>query len=75
MGRDDPDAVIANAIGFLFQAYEATAGLIGNTLLVLASHPEIREEAETAGSFAEVVQEVIRFDPSDPPPPAVLKKK
>jgi cytochrome P450 len=63
-GHDDPEAVIANAIGFLFQAYEATAGLIGNTLLVLASHPEIRKEAETAGSFSEVVQEVIRFDPS-----------
>jgi cytochrome P450 len=63
-GRDDPDAVLANAIGFLFQAYEATAGLIGNTLLALASHREVRKEAEAAGGFSEVVQEVLRFDPS-----------
>jgi cytochrome P450 len=63
-GRDDPDAVVANAIGFLFQAYEATAGLIGNALLALASHPEVRKEAEGASSLSEVVQEVLRYDPS-----------
>jgi cytochrome P450 len=63
-GRDDPDAVVANAAGFLFQAYEATAGLIGNTLLALAAHPEVRERAAAEGSFSAVVQEVLRYDPS-----------
>ncbi len=33
------DVVIANAIGFLTQAYEATAGLIGNTVLALSRRP------------------------------------
>jgi cytochrome P450 len=63
-GRDDPGAVVANAIGFLFQAYEATAGLIGNTLLALAAHPEVRARAATEGSCSAVVQEVLRYDPS-----------
>ncbi|HSS51800.1 MAG TPA: cytochrome P450 [Thermoanaerobaculia bacterium] len=59
-GRDDPDAVAANAAGFLFQAYEATAGLIGNTLLALASHPE----SGAGDDLRSVVQEVQRYDPS-----------
>lgn len=59
-GRDDPDAVVANAAGFLFQAYEATAGLIGNTLLALARHPG----SAAGGEFRSVVQEVQRYDPS-----------
>jgi cytochrome P450 len=58
-GRDDPEAVVANAAGFLFQAYEATAGLIGNTLLALARHPEIEWD-----DLRSVVQEVQRYDPS-----------
>ena len=57
-GRDDPEAVVANAVGFLFQSYEATAGLIGNTLLALAAHPELREVGLPA-----VVREVSRHDP------------
>jgi cytochrome P450 len=59
-GRDDPDAVVANAAGFLFQAYEATAGLIGNTLLALARHPGIAAGGDLPG----VVREVQRYDPS-----------
>jgi cytochrome P450 len=59
-GREDPDAVVANAVGFLFQAYEATAGLIGNTLLALGRHP-----GSAAGDdLRSVVQEVQRYDPS-----------
>ena len=58
-GRDDPDAVVANAAGFLFQAYEATAGLTGNTLLALARHPEMARD-----DLRSVVQEVQRYDPS-----------
>jgi cytochrome P450 len=59
-GRDDPDSVVANAAGFLFQAYEATAGLTGNTLLALARHPE----SAGADDLHSVVKEVQRYDPS-----------
>lgn len=57
-GRDDSETVVANAVGFLFQSYEATAGLIGNTLLALAAHPDLREVELPA-----VVREVLRHDP------------
>ncbi|HEV7506762.1 MAG TPA: cytochrome P450 [Thermoanaerobaculia bacterium] len=63
-GREDPDAVVANAAGFLFQAYEATAGLTGNTLLAFAAHREVCEQARAAGGLLSVVQEVQRYDPS-----------
>jgi cytochrome P450 len=63
-GRGGPDVVVANAIGFLFQAYEATAGLIGNTLLALAAHRDVR--ARLAGEprlLRPVLEEVLRHDP------------
>jgi cytochrome P450 len=53
----DADAIVANAIGFLSQSYEATAGLIGNTLLALARHPDLRRAVPA------VVLEVLRHDP------------
>ena len=58
-GRADREDVVANGIGFLSQAYEATAGLIGNTLVTLGRH------ASRGGSPADltaVVREVVRFD-------------
>src|SRR5262249_11182566 len=55
---DGGDAVVANAIGFLSQSYEATAGLIGNTLLWLGRHPELERAVPAA------VLEVVRHDPS-----------
>lgn len=62
-GRKDPDSAVANAVGLLFQAYEATAGLIGNTLLALARHPEVRQQATLdPGVVRQVVQEVARYD-------------
>ena len=62
--RDALDATVANTIGFLSQAYEATAGLIGNTLVALGRHPELlaRVGAEPALLRA-VVREVVRHDP------------
>lgn len=61
---DAADVVTANRIGLLFQAYDATAGLIGNTLLALAAHRELRQELRAApGLLADVVQEVLRYDP------------
>jgi cytochrome P450 len=62
-GRDEADAIVANGIGFLSQAYEATAGLIGNTLLALASRPEIRAQVDAdPGLLHPVIQEVMRYD-------------
>lgn len=63
-GGADAPAVVANAIGFLTQAYEATAGLIGNTFLALAAHPDFHAQVERAPALlAEGIQEVLRHDP------------
>jgi cytochrome P450 len=51
------DAMAANRVGFLSQAYEATAGLIGNTLVALARHSDL--DRTTLGP---VVREVVRHD-------------
>jgi cytochrome P450 len=64
VGRDEAEAVAANAIGFLFQAYDATAGLLGNTLLALASHPDVhRRVAAEPDLLAALIEEVLRSDP------------
>jgi cytochrome P450 len=64
LGREDVDVIVANGIGFLSQSYEATAGLIGNTLLVLISQPAVCEQvAGDPGLLRHVVQEVLRYDP------------
>lgn len=63
VGCEDEDVIIANAIGFLSQPYEATAGLIGNTILALAVHPEVREQVTTDSSLLRrVIPEVLRYD-------------
>ena len=62
-GVEGADAVIANGIGFMSQAYEATAGLIGNTLLALARQPGLRESvALEPAVLPAVVREVLRHD-------------
>ncbi|HEX3128002.1 MAG TPA: cytochrome P450 [Thermoanaerobaculia bacterium] len=58
-GRDEEDVVLANAVGFLFQAHDATAGLIGNTLLALAARPDLRDP----DLLGQVLPEVLRCDP------------
>jgi cytochrome P450 len=70
-GRGDEirATLVANAIGFLTQAHEATAGLIGNTLLALAREEEAAARlAATANrldraALEPFVTEVARFDP------------
>jgi cytochrome P450 len=55
--------VIANGIGFLSQAFEATAGLIGNTIVCLARHPDLlRQLKADPALLAAVMQEVLRCD-------------
>lgn len=62
--RLEPEWVEANAIGLLFQTCEATAGLIGNTLLALARAPDWLEEVRRQpGLLPAAVEEVVRFDP------------
>jgi cytochrome P450 len=64
LGREQVDASVANTIGYLSQAYEATAGLIGNTLVVLGRERDARAQAGTNASFLRaVVREVVRYDP------------
>ena len=58
-GLENSKLVTANAIGFLSQTFDATAGLIGNTLLALARDPALLDQP-----LADVIQEVVRFDPS-----------
>lgn len=55
--------IVANGIGFLSQAYEATAGLIGNTLRALATQAGLRERlAADPRLLAGIVAEVARHD-------------
>jgi cytochrome P450 len=51
------DAPAANRVGYLSQAYEATAGLIGNTLVTLARHP-----GADRTRLSPIVREVVRYD-------------
>lgn len=60
----DEGLIIANAIGFLFQSYEATAGLIGNTLIALARNPECALQArKDLARLDAILREVLRHDP------------
>lgn len=59
-GRQERPALLANGIGLLSQTYDATAGLVGNTLLALA-----RVQGPYPGSTEELalfVREVARWD-------------
>ncbi|MCX4783103.1 cytochrome P450 [Streptomyces sp. NBC_01264] len=51
--------LLANAVGFLSQTYDATAGLIGNTLLALARGEETPKTLAATEAF---VREVARHD-------------
>ena len=57
------DLVADNAIGYMSQAYEATAGLIGNTLVTLGRHAEARAALAARPAVLEaLIREVVRFD-------------
>jgi cytochrome P450 len=63
LGRGELDSDVANRIGYLSQACEATAGLIGNTLVALGRHPEAAARvAAERGVLTAVVREVVRHD-------------
>jgi len=55
--------VVANVVGFFWQSYEATAALIGNTLVALATQADVRTQvAREPAALAAVVSEVTRWD-------------
>lgn len=54
-GWPHPGPLLSNAIGFLSQTYDATAGLIGNTLVALARGAD-------APDTRALVREVVRHD-------------
>ena len=57
------DVLNANLIGLLSQTCEATAGLIGNTLVTLARQPHLLEQVQRTPALATaLVEEVARFD-------------
>ncbi len=63
VGWDDEDAIVANAIGLLTQAQDATAALIATTLLTLARMSWLRDAVEYKPALlADIVEEVERFD-------------
>lgn len=55
-GWEAADAVLANAIGLLSQTYDATAGLVGNSLVALS------RGLGKPGDVVAFVREVARFD-------------
>ncbi|MYN15376.1 cytochrome P450 [Rugamonas sp. FT107W] len=61
VGWSESHGLLANLVGLLSQTYEATAGLIGNSVLALARQPE--EERSGAEDAAMLVRAVSRFDP------------
>ncbi|WP_339414708.1 MULTISPECIES: cytochrome P450 [unclassified Pseudomonas] len=59
----DAEVMSANLIGLLSQTCEATAGLIGNSLVLLARRPDLVERVKREPTVAiALVQEVARFD-------------
>jgi cytochrome P450 len=59
----DRGTIIANGIGFLSQAYEATAGLVGNTLMILGKNLELYEKLRSEPYLLHaVLLEVLRYD-------------
>jgi len=57
------DVLNANLIGLLSQTCEATAGLIGNTLVTLARRPDLLAQVQRTPTLATaLVEEVARYD-------------
>lgn len=57
-------ALHANIVGLLSQTCDATAGLLGNSLIALLRDPSLRHAARTRDGLQAIVQETARHDPS-----------
>lgn len=63
-GWENQEALLTNLIGLLSQTYEATAGLIGNAIVVLLTQPQLIQQLRADPQLvASMVEEVCRFDP------------
>ena len=63
MAGDDHETLVANLIGLLSQTCEATAGLIGNSLVALHRNPQLFEDLQSEPMYvADLVAEVARYD-------------
>jgi cytochrome P450 len=64
-GWDDDMVLVANAVGLFSQAYEATAGWIGNALVALERTPQLEKRLrDDPGLLPDFIDEVNRHDPS-----------
>jgi cytochrome P450 len=64
-GWHDAQALLCNAVGLLSQTYEATAGLIGNGIVALATQPGLLQATgREPDKLLQMVHEVSRHDPS-----------
>ena len=57
-------ALLANLVGLLSQTCDATAGLLGNSLVALLREPALRGIARTRDGLHAIVEETARHDPS-----------
>lgn len=57
-------ALLANLVGLLSQTCDATAGLLGNSLVALMRKPALRAETRTRDGLQAIVEETARHDPS-----------
>lgn len=65
VGWNNADALLANLVGLLSQTCEATAGLLGNSIVALATQPGLLGTVTgQPGQLLALVQEVSRHDPS-----------
>jgi cytochrome P450 len=63
VGWTDNASIIANLVGLLSQTYEATAGLIGNSIVALASHPRLVGEVRSrVDGWRQLVHETSRYE-------------
>ena len=64
-GWHDAKALLANLVGLLSQTFEATAGLVGNSIVALATQPGLLETVgREPDQLVQMVCEVSRHDPS-----------
>ena len=57
-------SLLANLVGLLSQTCDATAGLLGNSLIALLREPSLRTAARTRDGLQAIVEETARHDPS-----------
>ena len=59
----DEHHIVTNALGFLFQTCDATAGLIGNSLVSLGRRPDVLGRVTSEPQYLRAtIEEVARFD-------------